>query len=267
MEHVCRTRLVLTAATLAALLSPVAANATLYEMKWGYKWGQGDIIFDGSVQDSNPAPNRGEYLGSIQSYTLLGWTNTMDYVRLSGHSGSISVVNHGPAIPGCEEFGGECPGELAALTIHLGSATPPYDPAGWHLSLSVPWNLGNFFDSLPAAGFCNTLPPGECPYYSKYELLGWLDPNTPNGQVFVPIIFPVDASVTLMALAVPVPEPGTIPLLGLALAMLAFRKIPGSTLRGRLSAQFGAVSSGRAQDVASYRSTRVSAGSHDSAQR
>ena len=225
MEHRRRTRLLLLAAALVTLLSPIAANATLYEMKWGYKWGQGDIVFDGAAPDTNPDPNQGDYLGSILSYDLVGRTTSLDYLRLTGTSGSISVVNHGPAIPGCvSDDGGICPGELAAMTVHLGSAAPPYDPGGWHLSLFVPWELGNFFDSLPAAGLCDTLPPGECPAFSLYGLKGSLVPNTPNGQVFAPIISEGDPSVTIMALAAPVPEPAMIPLLGLGLAMLLFCK-------------------------------------------
>lgn len=225
MEHLRCTRLVLLAAASVTLLSPIAANATLYEMKWGYKWGQGDIVFDGSVQDSNPDPDQGDYLGSILSYDLVGRTTSLDYVWLTGTSGSISVVNHGPAIPGCvSDNGGICPGELAAMTVHLGTAAPPSDPEGWHLSLSVPWELGNFFDSLPG-----TLPPGEIDEFSWYGLTGSLGPNTPNGQLFVPIIFEGYPSVRLIALADPVPEPATIPLLGLALAMLLFCKLPVSS--------------------------------------
>jgi len=111
-------------------------------LSWSYKWGSGDIIFDGSVPDSNPDPNRGDYFGTIVSYDLQARTDSYDAIHLVGTAGAISVQNPGPSDPNSECGGGDpvrCPG--AALTFQLGTAAPPYDPAGWQLSLVAPLEL------------------------------------------------------------------------------------------------------------------------------
>jgi len=216
MKRLHPSRWALTTAVCAALLVNAAdAQATLYELSWAYKWGSGDIIFDGSVPDSNPDPNRADHFGSIVSYDLLAWTTSLEPISLVGTSGAISVQNGGPDVP-------------ATLTFQLGSAAPPFDPAGWQLSLLVPLVLGNFFDHLPTnpmrPGPCGS-GPGTCDEFSWYSFGGGvLTPNTPDGQSYIPIMDGDSQPVTFKALAssVPpaVPEPATIALLGLGLAVL-----------------------------------------------
>jgi hypothetical protein len=215
MNRIHCARWALAVAAAVSLASPGYANATLYELSWAYRWGSGDIVFDGSVPDSNPALNLGDHFGSIVSYDVTGWSIPPTPVRLVGDSGAISVQNRGSDIPDCANSGSFCPG--ASLTFQLGAAAPPYDPAGWHLTVLLPWELGNFFDRLP------TQP-------SQFSFLGSISPNTPSGQLFFPIIDGEASPVTLKALVNPVPEPGTVVLLGLGLAALA-------TIRKRRHAQ------------------------------
>jgi hypothetical protein len=227
MKRIHRTRWALVAAAWMALASPADAQTTLYELTWSYKWGSGDIIFDGSVPDSNPDPNRGDYFGTIVSYDLQARTDSYDAIHLVGTAGAISVQNPGPSDPNSECGGGDpyrCPG--AALTFQLGTATPPYDPAGWQLSLVAPLELGNFFDHLPTdplqPGPCSG--PNTCTEFTSHNFAGGaLVPNTPDGRVYIPLLDP-SVGVTFKLLAsptTPVPEPATITLLGLGLAALA----------------------------------------------
>jgi len=197
-----------------AMASPGEALATFYELSWAYKWGQGDIVFDGSVPDSNPSPDQGDYFGAIVSYDLLAFAEGGDAIPLAGSTGSISVQNQGP-------------GTLAALTFQLGSAAPPYDPAGWFLTFTVPPELGNFFDHLPTEllepGPCGS-GPDTCNEFTSYSLAGTIGRNTPNGQTFIPITDQGGPAVTFKAIVsptAPVPEPATAVLLGLGLAVLA----------------------------------------------
>jgi hypothetical protein len=229
MERPHRIRWVLTvAAWLALLATPPAAHAALYELVWAYKWGSGDIIFDSSVPDSNPNPDAGDYFGAIVSYDLQIRTDTYDAAHLVGSAGAISVKNPGPlpADPDqCSNLGDptRCPG--AALTFQLGSAAPPYDPAGWQLSLIAPRVLGNFFDHLPTdplqPGPCGS-GPDTCTEFSSYFFAGGaIAPNTPDGRIYIPLLDPT-VGVTFKALAVTaVPEPATVALFGLGLAALA----------------------------------------------
>ena len=217
MKCLYSSRWALTSAVCAALLVNAAnAQATLYELSWAYKWGSGDIIFDGSVPDSNPDPNRGDHFGSIVSYDLLAWTTSPEPISLVGTSGAISVQNGGPDVP-------------AMLTFQLGSAAPPFDPAGWQLSFVVPLVLGDFFDHLPTnpmmPGPCGS-GPDTCDEFSWYSFGGGaVTPNTPDGQSYIPILDGGSQPVTFKALvaSVPpaVPEPATVVLLGLSLAVLA----------------------------------------------
>ena len=206
----------LAAAALAALASPACADPTLYELSWSYKWGTGDIVFNGSLPDSNPDPNRGDYFGSIVSYHLVAWTTDPEPISLVGTSGAMSVQNQGPDVP-------------ALLTFQLGSAAPPFDPAGWRLSLLVPLVLGNFFDHLPTKpmqpGPCSSRPDtcDEASWYSFDD--GSIAPNTPDGRTYIPILETGGSPVALKALVTtvppPVPEPATVVLLALGLAVLA----------------------------------------------
>ncbi|HKX44791.1 MAG TPA: PEP-CTERM sorting domain-containing protein [Burkholderiaceae bacterium] len=229
MERLQRIRWVLpVVAWFALLATPPAAHATLYELVWAYKWGSGDIIFDGSVPDSNPNPDRGDYFGAIVSYDLQIWTDSLDAVHLAGSAGAISVQNPGPPPADPDQCASppdtsRCPG--AALTFQLGSAAPPYDPAGWQLSLIAPRSLGNFFDQLPT----DPLQPGPCgsgadtcTEFSSYNFAGGvIAPNTPDGRTYIPVFDPT-SGLTLKALAVTaVPEPATVALFAAGLAMLA----------------------------------------------
>lgn len=184
-----------------SLALPGLAHATLYEMTWNSKWGQGDIVYDAAVADTDPDPAHGDYFGSIVSYDVTGWF-LFNRKQVAGTSGSISVTGRGPD-EGCNA----CPG--AALTFQLGSAALPYDPNGWHIAMAVRWGASDFGDDLPTDHWSATWD----------DVHATLDPNGLGGQSYNTIGGFV--LVTIEALPAPVPEPTTPALLGLGLGLLA----------------------------------------------
>src|SRR5688572_1738112 len=77
--------------TLALLLSTAAAAATagFAQFDWTSREGNGTIVYDMDVADSDPTCARGLYADSIVSYDVFGWDADMNPRRFTGTGGTI----------------------------------------------------------------------------------------------------------------------------------------------------------------------------------
>jgi len=202
-----------------ALTTPSVVYASLYELNWNGKWGSGDVVFDTAVPDSNPSPLQGDYFGAIVSYDVTGWY-LFDAKQVAGTGGSISVAAREPGRQGFEcDYLVSCQGSV--LSFQLGSSSLPYDPQGWRLVMTVPWQLSAYGDSLPTR-----LEQSEA-----HPIDGSLLPNDPSGIGYGTINGNA-TSLSLSAISPPVPEPSTLLLLGMGLMGLGLR-VRGTWLFGR----------------------------------
>ncbi len=207
----CR-HLALKSAVSLLLIMPLWAQASLYELSWQGKWGNGKVVYDAAVADSNADPLQGEYFASIVSYDVTGW-EMMSATRFLGTGGSILVQARTPeetlVDPESSCSQPVCSG--TSLTFQLGSAAPPFDPASWYLLVSIPWAGSRSGDGLLVEDFIGNgdeRAPGA-----------FLDTNVPTGHSLGTMNMISNARIT--QLEAPVPEPAEWAMVSLGLAMLA----------------------------------------------
>ena len=205
----------MTAAVAGALLAICAAGpaqAALYEMSWAWKWGQGRIVYDPSVPDSNPDPYQGTYIGAISSYDLSFWEILVPN-HIVGNAGSIWVS--AATLPCAPPWFENC--ERSVATYQFGTATVR-DPAAWQMSLQIP-------DAFDAG---DSLPPAP---ETGWESLGdWLEKPAEGIRLYA--IHPM-TRLHFTPVPTPVPEPATGWLVVLGRAGLAVRRRFGTFVSRR----------------------------------
>jgi len=193
-------------AALAVLLCAAAhaATAGLAELRWASRDGEGVIVFDQSVPDSDPTFNQGLFVGNIVSYHVLGWDANMVPGWFTGTGGTM-FQRAWPSTTCPATF--DCSYDSYTTLIQLGTATPG-EPGLWQVNLHLA-QAGPPDETLPvfedgggwSHGYLSN--PAEERTYSALGLAGY---------------------VSVRPLATPVPEPGTLALFGLGLAAVAGRR-------------------------------------------
>ncbi|ARN21079.1 PEP-CTERM sorting domain-containing protein [Piscinibacter gummiphilus] len=193
-------------AALAALFCAAAnaATAGLAELRWASRDGEGLIVFDQSVPDSDPTFNEGLFIGTIVSYNVLGWDENMVPARFAGTGGTM-FKRAWPSTTCPATF--DCPEESYTTLIQLGTATPGA-PSRWQVNFNLaesgePDEHLPFFEDGRGWSYGHLSNPSQTRTYSTLGLAGYI---------------------SLSPLATPVPEPGTLALFGLGLAAIAGRR-------------------------------------------
>lgn len=188
----------------ALLALPMTASATLMEFGWRAKWGEGVIVYDNSVIDSEPAQNHWFFRNSIVSYDVLAWQMMTPY-RFQGEGGSIGLTAFPPQ--------GQCPTALdqpcrtSSLSFYLGM--PPSDGSPRYrvdVDAALPIGHDGWLLEIASAALGDFTPDG-----------GAVVANDQNGITYPTMditnrIWNVPAQV----IAVPAPATGLLALLGVA---------------------------------------------------
>lgn len=193
---------------LALLLSTTAGAATagLAQFDWTSREGNGTIVYDMDVPDSDPTFRRGLFVDSIVSYDVFGWDADMNPRRFTGTGGSI--FRRGWPDTGCPATF-DCAFEAHHLFFQLGTPEPG-EPGLWQVN----------FNMSPVSED----PDGPMPFFEQFgDTHGYIS-NPSVARTYSTL--GLSNRVTHQALATPVPEPGA-----LALAALGWVAVAAGTRR------------------------------------
>lgn len=184
------------AAAALLILTPLSAAASLAQFSWSGKWGQGSIVYDMSVANSDPVASQAYFSHSIVSFDILGWyLMTPEYFHGTGGSIATRTMATNPLctpspFDTCKE---------PELLFLLGAARAG-DPAHYQVNIFAPLTLGT--DGWPLL-FDST---------NNFGGSGWIS-NDLNNTTFITL----DQTqwIANVPLTLATPEPGTWALLTL----------------------------------------------------
>lgn len=201
------------ALALFLLLTPLSASAGLMEIVWQGKWGDGRIVYDNGIADSEPLDDSWFFRNSIVSYDVEAWRYS-DYEVFRGVGGSIGVTAFPPK--------GQCPATLdqpcraSSLVFYLG--LPPSDGSPrYQVNFTPPLPIGRDGWPQEISGSLYMLGLDGGAYVSNDKNdLAYSTMDITHGFHIQP----------LQGAAVPVPATGMLVLLGLAGLRAASRRRP-----------------------------------------